>query len=55
MDEKDICWQMCSEKDHLISIFDHDDIQLGGGVSPMYLAKYFFPFLVLLFLSLLKK
>jgi hypothetical protein len=27
-------------------ISDHDNIQLGGGASPMYLAKYFFPFLV---------
>jgi hypothetical protein len=34
------------------STIDHDNIQLGGGPSPMYLAKYFFP-LVLLFLSLL--
>ena len=34
------------------STIDHSNIQLGGGASPVYLAKYFFP-LVLLFLSLL--
>jgi hypothetical protein len=47
MDEKDIRWQNCSEK-------NHDNNQLGGRASPMYLDKYFFPF-VLLFLSLLVK
>jgi hypothetical protein len=26
------------------STFGHDNIQLGGGASPMYLANYFFPF-----------
>ena len=38
-----------SEKDHSTSIFDHDNIQLGGRASPMYLAKYFFPFVILKF------
>jgi hypothetical protein len=46
MDKKDIRWQTRSKK-------HHDNIQLGGGASPMYLAKYFFSFLILLFLSLL--
>jgi hypothetical protein len=25
-------------------MFNHDNIQLGGEASPMYLAKYYFPF-----------
>ena len=54
MDEKDIRWQICSKKDYPTSTFDHDNIQLGGRASPMYLAKYFFPF-ILLFLNLLYK
>ena len=55
-DEMDIRWQICSEKDHSTSTFDRANIQLGGKASPMYLAKYFFPFVILKFaLHLLKK
>jgi hypothetical protein len=46
MDEKYIYRQICSKKDHSTSTFDHANIQLGGGASPMYLAKYFFPFAI---------
>jgi hypothetical protein len=37
MDEKGIHWQNRSKK-------DHDNNQLGGSASPMYLDKYFIPF-----------
>jgi hypothetical protein len=37
----------------ITSTTNHVNIQLGGGAFPMYLAKYFFPFSILLFLSVL--
>jgi hypothetical protein len=49
MDEKDIHWQICSEK-------DHNNIQLGGRASPMYSGKY--PFSICFnfsFFSIVKK
>jgi hypothetical protein len=57
MDEKDIHRQIYSEKDHSTSTFNHDNIQLGGGAFPMYLAKYYFPFVLLSlsFLYVIKK
>ena len=54
MDEKDISWQNRSKKDYSTSTFDQDNIQLGGRASPMYLAKYLFPFVILKF-ALYKK
>jgi hypothetical protein len=36
MNEEDIRWQDCSKKDHSTSIFDHDNIYLGGRADPMY-------------------
>jgi hypothetical protein len=42
VDKKDIRWQHALRRITQLSTFNHDNIQLGGGASPMYLAKYFF-------------
>jgi hypothetical protein len=46
VDKKDIRWHHALKRITQHSTTDHDNIQLGGGASPMYLAKYFFSLLL---------
>jgi hypothetical protein len=49
VDKMDVRWQTCSKKDHLIFNNRPRQHPTWGRSIPMYLAKYFFPFSVLLF------